>query len=149
MKRETELHSIEQTMQAIQIQIADSIDFAREWLGGVREPTKIWRMLKMSTTYKNDPRGVELLQTFQTMMLNNYHGIPGAGDCDCFTIAATACFLASNNRCEIILAGQYNDEYSHIYNRVFYGGNYTAFDLTQPIFGSERNYKYKKVFSVS
>lgn len=97
----------------------------------------------------NDPRGIELLQTFQTMMLNNYHGIPGAGDCDCFTIAATSCFIASGNRCEIILAGNYSDEFTHIYNRVYYGGTYVGFDLTEPFFAYERPYKIKKVFSVS
>jgi len=83
------------------------------------------------------------------MMLSNYHGTPGAGDCDCFTIAATACFLVSGNRCEIVLAGNYNNEFTHIYNRVLYGGGFVGFDLTENFFGYERPYNYKKVFSVS
>jgi hypothetical protein len=102
----------------------------------------------MHTTYKHDPDHAELLQSMHTLMDNNYHGIPGAGDCDCFVIAATACFIASRNRCEIVLVGNKPDQFTHVYNTVYYSGAMVPFDLTQPTFATERPYKYKKIFEI-
>lgn len=102
----------------------------------------------MHTVYKHDPKDAELLQSMHTLMDDNYHGISGAGDCDCFTIAATACFIASGNRCEIVLVGNMPGTFTHIYNRVYYAGSMVPFDLTQPNFATERKYNFKKVIEV-
>jgi len=81
-------------------------------------------------------------------MLDNWHGMPGAGDCDCFTIAATSCFIVNSIPCEIVLAGNVKDEPTHIYNYCKYGNNWIAFDLTEPNFGQERPYKYKEILKI-
>lgn len=84
----------------------------------------------------------------QTLFENNYHGISGAGDCDCFVITATACFIVSGLPCQIVLAGNKPDSYTHIYNRVKDFQEWINFDLTNPHFDTERAYKYKKIFDV-
>lgn len=117
-------------------------------MGPRNDAFEIWRTLKPNLQYVNDPNDAELLQSFQTLMTNNWHGLPGAGDCDCFTIAATSCLIVSNIPCEIVLAGDVYDEPTHIYNYCKYGSGWIAFDLTEPNFGEERYYKHKQVYRI-
>lgn len=111
----------------------------------MKDPYRIWEMLKSDTTYVHDPVDIELLQSMQTMLSkNNYHGIFGAGDCDCFTIAAAACFVVAGLPSCIILAGN-GQQPTHIYNLVYIAryNSWLPFDLTENIIGSERKYKNK------
>jgi hypothetical protein len=79
------------TLQMMGKQVAESVQFADQFLPRATTPKEIWFILKDNLVYKNDPPGIELLQSFPSLMNDNYWGIPGAGDCDCFTIAALAC----------------------------------------------------------
>ena len=148
MKSQVKLKGIDQTLAGIRIQIADSLNFASHYIGPRNNAYEIWRTLKPNLQYVNDPNDAELLQSFQTLMLNNWHGIPGAGDCDCFTIAATSCFIVSGIPCEIVLAGNTKGEPTHIYNYCKYAGSWIAFDLTEPHFAQERYYRHKQIFRI-
>jgi transglutaminase-like putative cysteine protease len=108
----------------------------------------IFRQLKAHTTYKNDPPDIELLQSLPTLMDNNYWGSPGIGDCDCFTIAYTACCIAKGVPVKIVLAGRQPDQFSHVYNLAKMNGVWHSADLTESRFGKERPYKYLKLIGV-
>jgi transglutaminase-like putative cysteine protease len=98
--------------------------------------------LKASTTYKLDPKGIELLQSMPTLFEDNYWGLPGAGDCDCFSIAYAACMNVINIPCKFVLAGREPGQFVHVYCIIFYRGAWYPVDLTNAEFGTERNYKY-------
>jgi len=133
---------INYTMHAIREQIVDSLDYcAQNFI--CRNPESLFKLLKANIRYKNDPQGIELLQTAQTLFDNNFHGIRGAGDCDCFTILAVACFVVNGwNDCYIVLAGRTKVAPSHIYCGVKYNGKDYTFDLTQSFINSKRFYKF-------
>ena len=140
--------SLNDTIEGMRLQIKDSLPFARKWVKGYRSPKEIFYLLKSSTTYKHDPPGVELLQSMQTLFLDNYWKIPGAGDCDCFTIAYSACMIAVNIPVQIVLAGRKPDEFTHVYNYVRLYGDVMPADLTNGEFGSERDYPYIKIIKI-
>jgi hypothetical protein len=101
------------TLQMMGKQVAESVQFADQFLPRATTPKEIWFILKDNLVYKNDPPGIELLQSFPSLMNDNYWGIPGAGDCDCFTIAALACaaarrYSSSRSNCGQQLAGSYS-----------------------------------------
>lgn len=108
----------------------------------------IYRQLKAHTTYKNDPPGIELLQSLPTLLDDNYWGSPGLGDCDCFTIAFTACCKAKGVPVKIILAGRKPNEFTHIYNLAKMNGSWFDADLTEPGFSQRRYYKHLKIVGV-
>src|SRR5258708_1246954 len=76
-------------------QVSESIPYVIENFPPLSSPEKIFNYLKLRTTYKKDPPGRELFQTTQTLFDDNYHGIPGAGDCDCFTNTVLATLIAN------------------------------------------------------
>lgn len=116
---------------------------------GYRNPKDIFYLLKAATRYKHDPPGVELLQSMQTLLTDaNYWGIPGAGDCDCFTIAYTACMKAVNIPVKIVLAGRRKNEFVHVYNVVRLYGEDIPADLTNAEFGTERPYLYHREIKI-
>jgi len=78
----------------------------------------------------------------------NYWGIPGAGDCDCFTIAYSACMQVVRIPTKIVLAGRRRGEYVHVYNLVRYYGEDFPADLTNSEFGTERDYLYLKEIKI-
>jgi transglutaminase-like putative cysteine protease len=131
----------------IRQQVSDSIAYAREWClyDNARD---IFRQLKAHTTYKHDPPDIELLQSLPTLMDNNYWGSPGLGDCDCFTIAFTACCKAKGVPVKIVLAGRQRDQFVHIYNLAKVNGTWFDADLTEPNFGDRRPYKFLKIVGV-
>jgi len=86
---------INATMRGIRTQVIDSIDYVKNNLPRYRNPEQMFNNLKQLVVYKNDPPGVELLQSVQTLIENNYWGIPGAGDCDCFSILVLTCCPAT------------------------------------------------------
>ena len=111
--------------------------------------SKMFNYLKSITTYRNDPPGVELLQSVPTLLGNNYWGVPGAGDCDCFSILVLTCCLVNGwNNQEIILAGRSKLAPVHIWTRVKYNGTWYDTDLTQSFINSVRPYKYTQTLKV-
>jgi hypothetical protein len=109
----------------------------------INRPQDLFYYLKDNTTYKHDPKGIELIHTPQSFFEDNYHGKPGAGDCDDFTatgIAALKAIGVPEAKIKVVLTGRNNKVPRHIYLNV----DGTPFDLTNDIFGEERTYPYKQ-----
>lgn len=140
--------SLEQVLMGLKQQVKDSMPAARS-LGIYGTPEEIFYQLKKITTYYNDPEGNELLQETATLLnLNgrNYHGLPGYGDCDCFTITALAVLLAAGYRnLFVIIAGRSDQQPPvHIFPQVYLKnkGRLFTFDLTQDKFNTQRFYPF-------
>jgi hypothetical protein len=135
---------INATMRGIHKQVCDSIQFYCDKMPFYNTPQQMFDSLKQMVTYKNDPPGVELLQTVQTLMTDkNYWGIKGAGDCDCFSILIlTACCCHNWNEQRIVLAGRSKVAPVHIWTEVKYKGKWYCMDLTQKLFNTHRPYKF-------
>jgi len=147
-KRTVKYRGINQTLEAIREQILDSYDYCAGNFSA-RTPEGLFKLIKANVTYHDDPKGVELLQSSQTLFEDNYHGVRGAGDCDCFTITALASLMVNGfTDNEIVLAGKSSRQPSHIYCRTWYNGEWYVLDLTEPFFNKERNYKYRQTIRV-
>jgi hypothetical protein len=134
---------INATMEGIRTQVLDSLYFCKNDMPRFTDPESMFNNLRQMITYKNDPPGVELLQTAGTLFNSNYHGIPGAGDCDCFSILVLAmCAVHGWNDQKIILAGRTKLAPVHIWTQVKFGGKWYDMDLTQTYFNTSRKYKY-------
>lgn len=126
-------------------QVMEGIPYAQENIPPLNSPEKIFNWLKLRTKYKNDPKGTELFQTLPTLLDNNYHGLTGHGDCDCFTIAALSILLANGfTDCGIVLVGRSPLTAVHIYAWVNDKGEKKILDLTNRVFNYERSYPYKQ-----
>jgi len=127
-------------------QVMEGVPYAKENLPEFNDPEKLYNYLKLRTRYKNDPKGVELFQTLPTLLDNNFHGVTGAGDCDCFTIAALSVLLANGfTNCGIVLAGRNPFTPAHIYAYVIdEKGEKKYLDLTNKVYNYERFYPYKQ-----
>jgi len=139
--------SLEKTLQMLKAQTICSFPFARKFLpSDVITKMQIFNHLKKNIMYKSDPKDIELIQSMSTLFTeNNQHGIYGAGDCDCFTVAALASLYVKGYRnLKIALAGYNKNIPSHIYVIV----DNVAFDLTNKTFGKERNYPFKQYLKV-
>ena len=132
---------INQVMRAIRHQVINSVEYCYSNLPRLNSPYQLWQALKPRVTFVHDPEKVELLQTAKTLFENNYHGQPGAGDCDCFAILVVACCVVQGWPVDIVLAGNSRTAPSHIYCYVHDGNQRFTFDLTQPRFNQERQYK--------
>lgn len=122
-----------------------SIPYAAEKFESYDNPRDIFNTFKLVTTYKNDPPGVELIQSLPTLIEDNYHGIPGAGDCDCFATSLIALLWANGfNKINIVLASRTKKYPQHIYLTVIYKDKEYILDATQPYYNSERHYPYKQ-----
>jgi len=131
------------TMRGIRRQVIDSLEYCCNELPRFSNPEQMFNVLKNAVTYKNDPPGVELLQSVPTLFENNYWGKSGAGDCDCFTILVLSCCVANGwNTQQIVLAGRQKLAPVHIWSRVKFGGKWYDMDLTQPFCNSTRKYKF-------
>lgn len=134
---------INATMKGIRTQVIDSIDYYFENLPIFSDPEEMFNNLKSMVVYKNDPPGVELLQSVPTLFDNNFWGIRGAGDCDCFSILIlTACVCHHWNKQRIVLAGRSKLAPVHIWTEVKVGKEWIAMDLTQSFYNTKRDYKY-------
>jgi hypothetical protein len=135
---------LDHTLLMLKEQVKASIPFARSFLPpGKMTPEQIYRFLSRNCTYVNDPDGIELLQSMRTLFSDrNRHGIYGAGDCDCFTIAALASLYVKGygNGLGIYLTGRSKNAPSHIYAAIYK----VPFDLTNEKFNEERYYPYKQ-----
>jgi len=144
MKLTKPYDSLEDTLLMLKKQVRDSVPFAAKVLpAGRMTPEAIFRWLKSRVIYCNDPDGVELLQSMPTLLsYNNRHGVPGCGDCDCFTISALACLIAKGygDSVGIYLVGRSKQAPVHIYAAIFH----KPFDLTNNNLGQERGYPYKQ-----
>lgn len=146
-----EYDDLTDTLLHIKIQIQDSIQYAMDNVPRMDTPAELFSWLKKRTTYLSDPthkdgEPIELLMTMQTMMSGSRTGIPGAGDCDDFTITSLACLIAQGfTDVYVILVGRKYSHPVHIYAAVKDEGTIIPFDLTNQQYGVERNnYKYKQ-----
>lgn len=127
-------------------QVLEGIPYAKNNLPQFTDPEKVFNFLKLRTKYKNDPQGVELFQTLPTLLDNNFHGITGHGDCDCFSIALLTVLAANNfKNFGVVLCGRNRWTPAHIYVYVIdENGTKTYLDLTNKIYNYERFYPYKQ-----
>jgi transglutaminase-like putative cysteine protease len=83
-----------------------------------------------------------------TLMHNNFYGIPGAGDCDCFTITAVACCKVERIPVRIVVVGNTPKNPTHVYCEVLDGGRWVPFDLCSPFYGDTKKYRYLSIIKV-
>lgn len=148
MKMKIPYKDIGHTIEMMGRQIEDSLGYAAGFAPGEPDPKHLFFILKQNLVYHNDPEGIELLQSFPSMMENNYWGIPGAGDCDCFTIAAVACCIENGIPVRIVIVGNSPAAPSHVYCEVLDQGKWIPFDLVNSQYGETRSYAYKKYIDV-
>jgi len=103
-----------------------------------KNPCEIFNYFKKLVTFKYDPKGVELIQNPYTLLENNYHGISGAGDCDCFSTLIISYCMAKKIPCSILLFGKSKKSAQHISVDV----NGVNVDLTNPKCDLIRPYNY-------
>ena len=136
--------SLNETLSAMRLQIAEGIPFAKEWAPALSNPNDLFLWLKPQLIYKNDPPGIELLQTLPTLIKDNYYGVAGMGDCDCFCIAALTTAFVQNwprsTQYYIVLAGRNPKNAVHIWVEIEYNGKNYIIDLTNPLPGQKRPY---------
>ena len=143
MKRKVPYKGINQVMKGIREQIIYSFDYCANKLPTYDTPEQLYNNMLPLLTYKNDPPGIELLQSVPTLFENNYWGISGAGDCDCFVILiCSMCAVNKIGKQRIVLAGRSKEAPVHIWSEILYNGKYQAMDMTQKLFNSTRKYKY-------
>lgn len=143
--RKVPYKDINQVMKALRAQVIDGLDFYCQKMPFFDNPEQMFKTFKTLVKYRNDPKGVELLQCVPTFVKNNYWGVPFMGDCDCFSILIlTACCCHNWNEQRIVLAGRSKIAPVHIWTEVKHDGNWYAMDLTQPYFNVTRNYPYKQ-----
>jgi hypothetical protein len=144
--------NLKHTLQSLKVQVEDSLPYVEDFVPDtIQNPEELFYFLKDLVTYKKDPKGRELLQTVQTLLTNNnWHGIPGHGDCDCFTILAlAACQDLGFQPQQVALVGNSKFSPSHIYSLVYdhRKKKMCSMDLTNPYYDMERPYKYKQTLN--
>jgi hypothetical protein len=150
MIKDYKYKDINQVMKAIELQIIDSLQFAADFMPKCKDPKELYYILDSNLTYINDPAGIELIQSFKTLIDDNYHGISGGGDCDCFVVACTASMIAQGwKNIYIVLAGNSTEAPSHIYNAIYWNNKKIILDLTENIYNSERNYKFVQYLKIN
>ncbi len=135
--------NLKHTLLSLKIQVEDSLPYISKYIPKhIASPEELFYFLKDLTTYKKDPKNVELLQTVQTLMKRG-----GKGDCDCFTILVlTACHYLGFKPQQVILVGKTKYSPSHIYSMVYDESKkkMVSMDLTNPNFDTERPYNYRQ-----
>lgn len=142
---------LDYTIDMIRIQTVDSIPYCYENLPQFRNPRELFNWCKMNTVYHDDPKGVELIQGVDTLLSkeNNYWGIYGAGDCDCFTVLTLALCVSNGwNDNYIVLVGRNKKKAVHIYSTVVFDGRSYSLDLTNTYINEERKYPYRQMMPV-
>jgi hypothetical protein len=94
--KKMQYQNLNHALKLFKVQVLEGIPYAQNNIPKFETPEQAFNWLKLRTKYKNDPTGTELFQTLPTLLENNFHGITGHGDCDCFTIAILS-ILAANN----------------------------------------------------
>lgn len=143
MVLDQEYVSLEHTLLALKQQVRDSMPYVHQFVPyNIDTPGELFRFLKPELTYKNDPKGIEFIQTLQTLFKNQ-----GQGDCDCFTVAALASLIfLGYEPVYVAIVGKTKAGPTHIYAEVYDPdkGRITAMDFTNPIYNMQRPYKYKQ-----
>lgn len=135
-------------LRAVKWQIERSKSFAYDYLPAHKlDPQSLYYFLKNRTSFIDDPQGVELIQSMPSLFLQNAHGVPGAGDCDCLTVTMGASILVSGYQGQIVIAGNKKNYPSHIYPVCIDRGASYIMDLTES-FNRERPYKYYQNFEL-
>ena len=113
---------------------------------------QIFNHLKSHFVYKEDPKGIELLQSMPSLFQDNYWGIAGAGDCDCATITSCAVLLVNGYKTGFSLYGN-GKQPTHIASDVFvkkYGRVYSMpFDLCAPEIDTVKKYNWVQEYKLS
>jgi len=107
----------------------------------------LYYYLKSITSYQDDPPNVELIQSPKSLFEKNWYGIPGRGDCDCFSCLTICALYAMGyplKLINIILVGREPKIPVHIYIEI----EEEPFDLTNTFFGEIRNYPYFQKISI-
>lgn len=143
MQFSSEYQSLSHTLKLLKLQVIDSLPYVFDFVTKTYSAENLFKQLKKQVTFKNDPPGVEYIQSMQTLFYKNN----GLGDCDCFSVAA----LASLYRCGfdplyVCLAGKSKMQPTHIYVEVYDPKKdaICPFDLTNPIYNYERPYNFKQ-----
>lgn len=113
----------------------------------VKNPQTLYYYLQTVTSYQDDPKDVELIQSPKSLFTKNWYGVPGRGDCDCFSCLTICCLLAMGYKPKdiyIILVGRKPKEAVHIFIEV----DNQAFDLTNTFFGEIRKYPYYQKINI-
>jgi hypothetical protein len=94
MVKDVPYTNLTDTLVALKRQVKDSMEYVEEHIPyNIHTPAELFAFLKPQLNYKNDPPGVEFIQTLQTLLTND-----GEGDCDCFTVAALAALTYLGHR---------------------------------------------------
>ena len=144
--KKMQYQNLNHALKLFKVQVLEGIPYAQTECPKFETPEQAFEWLKLRTKYKNDPKGTELFQTLPTLLENNFHGITGHGDCDCFTIAILS-ILAANNfkNIGIVLVGRNTFNPVHIYAYcVNDKGEKQFLDLTNKYFDQTRYYPYKQ-----
>jgi len=145
---EYEYISLEDVLMKIGVQAKKGIKYCKENIPSYYStPAMLFYYLQKITVYQDDPEDTELIQDAKNLFENNYWGVPGMGDCDCFTVLGISALITRGFKLDdldIVLAGRKPDEPVHIYLKV----KGKIFDLTEPVFNSARNYKYLQTINV-
>jgi len=139
---------LQYTLDKMQVQIQDSLNYAAGFVPKGTTPSQLFWILKQHTIYKSDPPGVELLQSMPSLMENNFWGVRGAGDCDCFSIAAAACCHVLGIPCRLVVVGQTKAAPTHVYVEVLDRGRWVPFDLVNTFYGETKKYRYISTINV-
>lgn len=145
MKFKKKYVDINDTLNHIRLQVSEGINYAQNNVPLFLYPADLFYWFKSRTTYKNDPEGIELLQSLPTLMENNFWGKSGAGDCDCTSIAILTALQKQKfgKKCWIKLAGRNKNTPVHIWSGIdLSNGKEYSLDLTNRIVNQERDYPY-------
>lgn len=137
------------TLRSLKEQSLEGVGYMKKQLPSyLSEPSDLFYYLKDRVTYKSDPKGIELIHSPETLFEDNYHKKPGAGDCDDFSMLSIAALKAMGvpeAQIKVCLTGRNKNVPRHIYLSV----KNTPFDLTNDLYGEERNYPYKQEILLS
>jgi hypothetical protein len=136
--------SIEDTLRHIRLQVAEGLEYANNNVPLFYTPIDLFYWLKMRTTYIDDPKGIELIQSLPTLLENNFHNVSGGGDCDCTSTAMLTCLQKQKfgKHSWIKLAGRNKLYPVHIWAGVDYREKELSLDLTNKMPNIERKYPY-------
>jgi hypothetical protein len=124
---------INQTLNGIHRQVVDSLDYCANNMPIYPDPQSMFYGLKQLIKYHNDP----------TLFENNWWGIPGAGDCDCFSILVLSMACVHNfGPQRIVLCGRSRIAPVHIFTQLKVNGDWKTLDLTRPLYNTHKPYKF-------
>lgn len=121
------------------------VPYCRDTFPHFDNPAEMYYYFNRRVTFHDDPQGIELIQSPYTLFEDNFFGIPGAGDCDCFvTLLLSACWANGWPYINILLYGRTKQRPSHISMCVEIGDRLYYMDLTEKKFDVERPYPYRQ-----